>query len=68
MKFEKHKAWFYYEGKKIAIAVVHPGRKNLTPGTFNSIAKGLKISQEQMVELLKCPFGYREYLKAQHLE
>lgn len=54
--------WFEYEGKKISRITVPKGRKPIPAKTYKSMAKQLKLSVEDMDNLLACPLNLEKYL------
>ncbi len=54
--------WFVYNGIKIARVTIPKGRKEVPPGTLDSIADQLKITCEQLKYLEKCPFKLPHYI------
>lgn len=60
---KENNGWFEYEGRKITRVTIPCGRKPIPPKTYSSIAKQLRISSEELDELLKCPLSYVDYIE-----
>lgn len=54
--------WFEHDGKKIARVSIPKGRKPIPPKTYTSMAKQLKLSVEDMDNLLACPLSLESYV------
>lgn len=54
--------WFEHEGKKITRITVPKGRKPIPPKTYKSMARQLRLSVEEMDNLLACPLRLENYL------
>ena len=66
IKFRKAKefnGWYYLGNRKAARITVSKGRKSISPKTYQTMAKQLKLNIAQFDDLLECPIDKRRYEK-----
>ncbi len=56
--------WYLLDGKKtlrITLPNTHGGSHTLTPGFLKQIRDALRLSGDQLVDLIECPLSAEEY-------
>ena len=55
--------WYILDGKKVCRITVPKGKKKIPKGTYQSMAKQLKLTTDQFDNLLDCPLDNQGYIK-----
>lgn len=55
--------WVTINNKNFARITVPMGRKNISPKTYKSMARQLKLTAEQFDDLLECPLQWDQYVE-----